>query len=73
MITESRLKIDRNLALSAAMGDILQINGCIVIEGRWNKESYEASVRFLKGIKGDVSKALDNKIEEMERIVERMV
>ncbi len=72
-ITETRLNNDRNLALSTAMEDILRINGRIIIEGRWNRESYESSARFLESVKEGIYNVLDKKIEEMKAIAERMV
>jgi len=72
-MTVNRLKIEQNIALSAAMQDIMQINGSIVNEGRWGKEAYKKSVQFLQGVKEDISNALDKKIEEMKKIAERTV
>ncbi len=72
-ITETRLSHDRNLALSMAIQDILQVNGRIVIEGRWNRESYVASARFLESVKEGICSELEKKIEEMKKIAERTV
>ncbi len=71
MITESRLKIDQNRAVMAAMEDIMRINGGITFRELGSKESYKASVKFLQGVKEDISNALDKKIEEMKKIAER--
>ncbi len=71
MITESRLKIDRSRAAMAAMEVIMQINGGMVMSELGSKESYEASVKLLQGVKADVSNMLDEKIKEIQKIAER--
>ncbi len=71
MITEKRLRIERCRAANAAMEVIMQINGNMVLEELGSKASYEASAKLLQGIKEDVSNMLDEKIEEIKKIVER--
>ncbi len=73
MLTENRIRIDQRISLNEAMGEIMFINGRIVIEGRYSREAYEASIEFLRGIRGDLCNALDEKIEEMKKIAERTV
>ncbi len=73
MITENRIRIDQRIALNASMGEIMPINGRIVIDGRYSREAYEASIEFLRGIREDLRNALDAKIEEMKKIAERTV
>jgi len=71
LITEKRVSIDRQRAAGMAMEAIMQINGGMVMEELGSRESYEASVKLLQGVKMDVENMLDEKIREIKKIAER--
>lgn len=71
MITESRLRLDRNRAAIAAMEAIMQINGSLVMSELGSKEAMQMSVKLLQGVKTDVLNMLDEKIKEIQKIAER--